>query len=65
MRLGSIHTWPAPREENSRIVKKVEHAIVNDYHCVKIGYGNDGNPIFIKPSDAQLLYKILKGEYGN
>lgn len=37
--------------------------VIEDFYCWKIGYDSEGNHIFIKPSDALVLYKFLKKEF--
>lgn len=68
MRLKSLHTWPAPREENIKIDPQPEHCLVNDWHALKVGYIETdmrrGEAVFIKPSVARELYKLLKSEVG-
>ena len=68
VRLSSLHTYPVEKQENVTI-SKPETCIVKDFFCLKLGYlENDlkkGQPIFIKPSDAKDLYKILKREIGS
>lgn len=47
---------------NLNITPEKRAQVVEDYYCWKIGYDSEGNHIFIKPSDALILYKFLKKE---
>ena len=70
MRLNSLISYPFKRtgEDNITIEPDKQPHIIGDYICLKIGYAQfdiqKGDKMYIKPTDAEILYNLLKHHFG-
>lgn len=69
MELKSLSRYPFSREANTVVEPKDDLVMVGDFYALIIGYAyrdmKAGDPLFIKPSDAEKLCKLFRRHFGS